>query len=191
MLKEIKNTLKSGRQSHEISSAFLIQQHPEIKGQLGTLEMVREFSYRKPAIWTGLFLVFAGVVVLVDIITHFLFRGLVWSIPFLILCLIQIYLGIRLAILVRREYVFVTSRRVVYQKMNLWGKPAANARSVLISDIACAHLFKRAVMFQAQSGGGDLLLKLKSNKKWLLPALYHGEYVTEAIASELKVNPLA
>lgn len=170
----------SNKETTKYSEDLIIRQHAWLKEKLRDSESVREFSYRKSALLAGISFIFIGVVTLLDMCTNFFSRSIFILLASLGASLILLYIGFWLVQCTKKEYVFVTTQRLVYQKVNILGRYGREI-SIPLSDISKARLYKSTVMFRAKSISGDIVLTLKNGKKQLISNLNAGEHILEAI----------
>lgn len=174
---------KKGPQSRaeRYHSEMLLRQFPFLKDHLKNEEYPLAFSYRKPENLFGLSLVFIGLFTGSDALLHLSSFG---SVFFGMLVLLAgaalLYGGFWAIFFAKRSYVLVTSKRVVYQKTDLAGRPG-EVVSLPRSEIKRVRFLKSTVMYRAGRGDGGVSLETKSGKTLLLPSMLQGENIFGAL----------
>lgn len=93
------------------------------------------------------------------------------------------YFGVRCLFLQSREFVCVTDKRVLCQKIDWRGRPG-RLSVFSMGDISGVKLCRSSVIF-GNKKSGEIILQLHGGKSCMLPFLQNGEYVMEAIDEEL------
>ena len=175
-------------QSRALHTRLLGNQYPHIKEQLNKGETLLAVSDRKPLRITGSFCIIVGIFFAADIIMFFTSSYLQWILPGLLLCAVSIWAGVRLAILISKEYVFVTDSRISYQKVNLLGRLAKAPLSIPLSEISTVRQFGNTSVSKTNSmNGGDILIKKKGGGTHLIPKLKDSRTISEIVVSELEI----
>ena len=162
-------------------SNMLLRQFPWIRKHLQPGEFPLALSYQKAEILPGVSLLLIGAVVLLDSLLHpAAFGHPLLVVPVVLAGAVLLYSGIWLLLFAKRTYVLVTSHRLIYQKMDLLGKPGRSI-TILRSDIKRASFLKSTVMYLIRRGDGAVSLTLQSGKTYLLPNLVEGERICSAL----------
>ena len=175
------------KQSREIRAELLERQFPHVKAQLQDGEAIRAVAQRKAHYVTGAFCIIIGVLFAMQLVMFFLKTKPLLAIVLLLLFSALIWIGVLLVIFIKKEYVFVTDRRIAHHRINLLGQLNEYPLSIPFSEINGIHLYKNKIMTrQAENGLGDILIKMK-NKTYLVPTVMDGSGLTEILIAELKL----
>lgn len=167
---------ESGRSHCEM----LLRQYPWLNDRLEGEEIPIALSHRKPERLFGGALLFIGGFALVDTLLHLSAFGVLSSLMILLVGTAMAYAGIWVLCFASRGYVLVTSRRVVYQKVDLLGRPG-KALSISRGEILRARFMKSTVMYRADRSDGGVCLSLKNGKTLVLPSLCDAETILDAL----------
>lgn len=162
-------------------SEMLLRQYPWLKDKLEGEEYPTAFSFRKPEKLLGVSLIFIGAFVVIDTLLHPAAFGSMLPALFLLLAGgVLLYGGLWAVCFAKRSYVLVTSKRVVYQKIALTGRPG-KADAVPRSEIKRVRFLKSTVMYRAGRGDGGISLELKNGATIFISSVLQGEDVFAAL----------
>ncbi len=165
-------------------SRMLLRQHPWLSGLLQEGETLIAFSYREPETLPGISLLFVGVAALGDFALHPEAFGGMLPGAFVILAGALLSAGGVWAVcFAKRSYTLVTSRRILYQKINLLGRPG---KTVCIprGQVRSARYLKSMVMYRGAGSSGSVLLVLQNEQnggRLLIPGMQDGENIFDAL----------
>lgn len=167
--------------SEHYYSEMLLRQNPWLKDKLEGEEYPIAFSYGKPENPLGLSLIFIGSFVVIDMLLHLPAPGSVWfAIPAIFAGAALIYGGFWTIHFAKRAYILVTSKRVVYQKINLAGRPGRTI-SIPRSEIKRVRFLKSTVMYRVKRGDGGISISTKNGKTIFISSVLNGENVLGAL----------
>jgi hypothetical protein len=180
----------SDTDSREIQTALLERRYPKVKELLCDKEVLLSVSERRPLCFTGLFCIIIGIILAVQVSAFFLLSHPQWAIPGLVVSVSCIWAGVRLAVLIKNECVFITDNRIVHWRVDLLGRSTGRPLSIFLSEIAGVHLFRDTLMFQRflnkdGNSKGDILIKKKNGGTYLVPSLKDGVGLSEILMTEL------
>lgn len=141
-------------------------------------EELHAFSQRKPFRVLGLACILVGGYSALNILLAYYSAALI---PVVIGGAVLVWFGVWQAFLACRQYVFATNRRVIHTKTDILGRTNGKPLLAAITDLEAVKAMRRWAMFTAKSGVGDLILKKHDGKIVLLPTLYQGDLVAQAI----------
>lgn len=172
---------KRESQDKRYYSEMLLRQHPWLKDALEEEEYPIAFSYRKPENLLGLSLIFIGSFAVIDTLVHLTALD---SIGVGILIILAgaalLYGGFWAIYFAKRSYVLVTAERVLYQKINLIGRPGKTV-SIPRSEIKRARFLKSTVMYLAKRGDGGISILMKNGKTVFISSVVSGENILGAL----------
>lgn len=160
---------------------MLLRQYPWLKNQMADAEYPISLSFRKPELLFGSAVLFVGCFILLDTLLHLKFFGGLF--PGLLLILIgsaMIYAGVWALCFVKKGYVFVTSQRIAYQKVDLLGRPG-KILTLPRSEIQSARFLKGTVMYFIKRSDGDISITTKSGKTILISGVRDAENILGAL----------
>lgn len=145
-------------------SGMLLRQHPWLKERLQGEEYPVAFSYRKPELAAGISLAFIGGFAILDALFHLPAFGIAW-IGLLVMAggAALLYGGVWALCFAGRAYLLVTSERVVYQKVDLLGRPGRQI-SIPRGEIRRVRFLKSTVMYRMGRSDGGIAMLLKNGR---------------------------
>ena len=160
---------------------YLLKARQEVAELLNEAEELVEYTNRKPRLLTALVFIMIGAWAVIESVVY---RFAPDAMFFVFLAgLLLLYAAAWILRFSGREYVCVTNERVLYRKINLFGKPG-RVMSYPLRDISKASLCRTFVNFQQKTQYGHVLLILGNRKRYVLPYLQSGMFVVEAIRDE-------
>lgn len=179
--KIVEITKESQEGSARYYSEMLLRQHPWLRGVLQGQEYPIAFSYRKPENLLGLSLAFVGMFVVTDTVLHLTrFDSILLGALFMLVGCILLYAAFWAMCFAKRAYILVTSERVVYQKMNLLGKPG-RAIAVARNDISRVRFLKSTVMYRMGRHDGGISIQMKNGRSIFVSGVCDGENIFGAL----------
>ena len=154
----------------QIEHGILARRFPHAAKQLAKDEWFLAGSFRKPPLVFGGSVGFIALFLIGTGIEFFLRRWIVGGV------LVALSGGMLAAgayyvlFTIRKEYVFLTNRRIVCVPMELWGKKEKKQKEIPLSQIRDARLL-RNVAWSKEGVSGQISLKLRDGKSRLLPKL--------------------
>ena len=174
------------KQSREMRAELLERQFPHVKALLQDGEEIRAVAQRKAHYVTGAFCIVIGTLFAWQLVMFLLNTKPLLAIVLFLVFSALIWIGVLLVIFIKKEYVFVTDRRIAHHRINLLGQLNEHPLSIPFSEIKGIHLYKNKIMTrQAEKGLGDILIKMQ-NKTYLVPTVTDGYGLTEILIAELK-----
>ena len=175
--------------SRAIQADLLGRRYPQVRELLSNNEELLSVSQRKPMRVTGVFCIMIGAIFAVQVSAFTLFSHPGWTMTAILASLALIWTGIWLAFLIKNEYVFVTDVRIVHWRVNLLGRSAKTPLSILLSDIDGVHLYRDTLMFRSfnKNTNGDILVRKKTGKTYLIPTLKESVNISETIIDEVRI----
>ena len=149
-------------------------------------EKIIAYSRRKSNIAAGASMMLFGSMAGIDLFRYLLKTNLAGTILSIVLSITIVFMGIRLVFHIKKQLVLVTNFRVILSKINCLGSYISSCTELTIREIKKATSFRRVSYHLKHKGMGMVLIKLISGKSVLLPTLYCGDIVTEAINREVK-----
>ena len=160
---------------------MLLRQHPWIGGLLREEEYPVAISYRKPENLFGGSLLFVGCFVFLDTLLHLrAFGGIFPALALLLAGIAAAYGGVWAIFFAKRSYVLVTSERLVYQKINLFGQPGRQI-SLPRSEIQRVRFLKSTVMYRISRSDGGISVATKNGTTLLIPSVRDAETILGAL----------
>lgn len=160
---------------------MLLRQHPWLQEILAEGEVPIALSYRRPERLFGASLLFIGCFSAAEALLHpGAFGG---ALPGVMLFLAGAALacaGVWAIWFARRSCLVVTSERVLYQRVGLFGRP----RKPLIiprSEIRRARFFKSTVMYRVRRSDGGIAITTKSGGTVFIASLRDAENILGAL----------
>lgn len=168
-------------QAERYYSDMLLRQYPWLKNQMADAEYPVSLSFRKPELLFGSSALFVGCFILLDTLLHMkAFGGLFPGLLLILIGSAMIYAGVWAIFFVKKGYVFVTSQRIEYQKVDLLGRPG---KTLILprSEIQSARFLKGTVMYFIKRCDGDISITTKSGKTILIPGVRDAENILGAL----------
>lgn len=173
--------LISLEQPEHYYSEMLLRQYPWLKKQMGIGEYPISLSFRKPELPFGTAILFIGCFILLDTLLHLkAFGGPFLSLLLILIGVSMIYAGVWALCFVKKAYIFVTKQRIVYQKVNLLGRPG-KVLTLPRSEIQGVRFLKSTVMYFIKRSDGDISITTKSGKTILIPGVRDAENILGAL----------
>lgn len=145
-------------------------------------ESVVAYSRRKPNIALGVFLIALCLETIISCFRfHYSTRYPVLFAVLLLCSAVGLYEGVYLALFVKNRYVFVTDRRILYTGVSLLGKTGKKVWTLDLHEIERAKKMKSSLMITQKKDSCEVILYLKSQKTKVIPKLYWGDVVVDAI----------
>ena len=172
--------------SREIRAGLLERQFPHVKALLQDGEVLRAVAKRKAHYIPGAFCILIGALFAVQLVMFYLSTDPLLAIILLLLFSALIWVGVLLAVFIKKEYVFVTDSRISHHRINLLGQLNECPLSIPFSEINGIRMYKKKIMTrQSEKGTGDVLIKMHK-KTYMVPTLTDGAGLTEILIAELK-----
>lgn len=147
-----------------------------LEKELGQGERIVEHSGRKYQALTGAALLILGIPCVAEPVIRG-FASVGFWVEFIVGCMFS-YGALWALVLCQKEYVCVTNERILYHRCNFLGKKK-KVISYPIKGVSRARLCRTSVMWKNRYDG-QVLLKIH-NRTRILPMLYNGQYVLDAI----------
>lgn len=162
-------------------SKMLLRQNPWLEELLKEGEAPVAISYRKPENLFGGSLLFIGCFVFLDTLLHLsAFGGAFPALALLLAGIAAAYVGVWAILFAKRSYVLVTSERLVYQKINLLGRPGRQI-SLPRSEIQRVRFLKSTVMYRINRSDGGISVAAKDGSTLLIPSVRDAETILGAL----------
>ena len=162
-------------------SQMLLRQYPWLREKLRNGEFPLALSYKKPETLLGFSLVFIGSFLVLDTLFHLTaFGGVLPGLVALLTGAALLYGGLWALCFAKRSYLLVTSERVLYQKIDLLGRPG---KTVVLprSEIKRARFLKSTVLYRAGRGDGAISLEMKNGTSVFIASVRQGENILGAL----------
>lgn len=167
--------------SEQFYSDMLLRQNPWMKDKLEEGEYPSFISYRTPEKLLGGSLIFIGTFAAIDTLLHLsAFGNILVGIAVALSGVMLLYGGFWAVYFTRRSYMLVTSKRVIYQKINIFGGSGKEYR-ILRSDIKRVRFYKSTVMYRVRRGDGGISILMNNGKSIFISSVEKAEIIIESL----------
>lgn len=162
-------------------SDMILRQNPWMKDKLEEGEYPCFLSYRTPEKLLGGSLMFIGAFAAINTLLHLsAFGNLLVGIVVALAGVILLYGGFWEIYFARCSYILVTSKRIIYQKINIFGGYGKEYR-LLRSDIKRVRFFKSTVMYRVRRDDGGVSILMNNGKSIFISSVEKAESIIESL----------
>ncbi len=168
--REISQELRSEKAYGEM----LHRQYPWMKELLHADEIPQAVSFQNADLFHGILIVFLGSFCVVSPVLRLSGYGPLLAMLLIFAGIALAWLGIWLICFRKRGYLIVTQSRVLYRKINLFGKDG-KLLEIDRKTIVRVRFLKSTVMYHIGRADGAIAITLDQNKTIVIPDLRDGE----------------
>lgn len=172
--------ISQGIWSETAYAEMLLRQHPWMRALLHAEEKPLGFSYRNAEVMHGGFAALLGAFCVVDAVLQFQGFPAALAVLVILIGIALLWAGVWLLCFRKRSYIIVTNERVLWRKINAFGK---DGKLVEISraDIQRVRYLKSTVMYRIRRKDGAVALYLKNGKTVVISGVRDGETIFTSI----------